>query len=276
MFNTQGYSLSDIAAATGENKRDDSFGSGAWWIIILFLFVFMGGGWGSFGGGNGAVTAAASGALTRADLCQDMNFQGVENGVRGIQQGLCDGFYAMNTSLLNGFGETRAAVDNGFHGVDNAVCQLGYQTQQGFNTLAMNGIQNTNAITAQLSAMAANQASCCCQTQKEIEQGFCQLNYNLATQSCDTRRAISDSARDIIDNQNAGTRAVLDFLTQDKIATLQSENQTLRFAASQQAQNQYLVSALAPQPRPSYIVPNPYTGYSYGYGYTGSCCGCGA
>ena len=109
-----------------------------------------------------------------------------------------------------------------------------YQNQAGFNALAN-----------QLS-------SCCCENGRAIEKGFADTNYNLATQACDTRRAISDSTRDIIDNNNAGVRSILDFLTQDKIATLQNENQTLKFAASQQAQNSYLVNVLRPSPIPAY------------------------
>jgi hypothetical protein len=99
MFNTsEGYSLSDIATASGRNNDGFGSGSGAWWIIILFLFVFMG--WGGNGWGNNGNNAATQGALTRADLCQDMNFQALENSVRGVQSGICDGFYSQNTNLL--------------------------------------------------------------------------------------------------------------------------------------------------------------------------------
>lgn len=59
------------------------------------------------------------GALTRADLCQDMNFNDLQSGVRGIQSGLCDGFYAMNTGMLNGFS-----------GVNNAIQQAQFAQQQ--------------------------------------------------------------------------------------------------------------------------------------------------
>ena len=91
-----------------------------------------------------------------------------------------------------------------------------------------------------------------------MAKGFSDLGYALATQSCDTRRAITDSTRDIIDSNNAGVRSILDFLTQDKIASLQAENQSLKFAASQQAQNAYLVGQLRePCPVPAYVVPNP-------------------
>ena len=65
-------------------------------------------------------------------------------------------------------------------------------------------------------------------------------------------------ARDIIDANNAGVRSILEFLTQDKIATLQAENQGLRLAASQAAQNAYLVNELRPAPIPAYTVANPY------------------
>ena len=94
-------------------------------------------------------------------------------------------------------------------GVDNAICTLGYQNQQGFNTLAH-----------QLS-------DCCCTTQRAIDG----VNYNMATQACETRHAIQDS-----------TRQILDFLTTDKIATLQAENQALKFKASQAEQNTFITA----------------------------------
>ena len=110
------------------------------------------------------------------------------------------------------------------------------------------------------------------ETKTQIAQGFSDLNYNLATQECQTRQAVTDSARDIIDNQNANTRSILDFLTQDRLSALTAENQSLKFAASQQAQNAYLVQQLGAKPAaPAYVVPNPYTG-SYNYNYGG--CGC--
>ena len=232
MFNTNtGYSLSDIAAASGRNE-DGLFGggNGAWWLIVLFLFIFNGNGW----GGNG------NGATTREEIAYGFDMNGIENGIRGIQQGLCDGFYAMNTGMLNGFA-----------GVNDAITQGTIADMQG-NFALQNAITAGNtAIAAQLSGMAADNAACCCATQREIERGFADLGYNLATQACDTRRAVADS-----------TRSIIEFLTQDKISTLQAENQTLKFAASQQAQNAYLLNALKdPCPVPAYVVPNPNAAY---------------
>ena len=268
MFNTpSGYSLSDIAAAT-TNKENDGFfgGNNGWWIILLFLFA----GW----GGNGFGGNCGQGTL-REEISYGFDMNGLENGIRGVQQGLCDGFYAMNTGMLNGFNGVQSTLCQGFSGVNDAITRstiADMQSDFGLQTAIGN---STTSITSQLTGLSGQMADCCCSTKTAIEKGFSDLNYNLATQSCDTRRAICDSTRDIIDSNNAGVRSILDFLTQDKIATLTAENQSLKFAASQAAQNAYLVSALRdPSPVPAYVVPNPSCCYdSRVFGCCNSFCG---
>lgn len=260
---TNGYTLSDIAAVSGGNNgRNGGFGDDYWWIILLFLFGFGNNGWGNGGGGS-----------VREEVAYGFDMNGLENGVRGVQQGLCDGFYAMNTGMLNGFAGVQNALCQGFSGINSGLNNNTNAVMQAINADTIANMQNTNALTAQLTSMAADNAACCCETQRAIERGFCDVSYNMATQACDTRRAISDSTRDIIDSNNAGVRSILDFLTQDKIATLTAENQSLKFAASQSAQNAYLVNALRdPCPVPAYVVPNPnccYTPYAFTRG-----CGC--
>ena len=220
MFNTNGYSLADISAATRANEDGFFGGNSAWWIILLFMFA---GGWGGNGwGGNGGATRDA--------ISYGFDMNGLENGIRGIQNGLADGFYEMNNTLMTGFGNQ-----------------------------AMNSIQNTNAIMGRLSDMAATQASCCCETQRLLERGLCEVNYNILTQANGINTNIASVARDIIENNNNGVRSILDFLTSDKIATLQAENQALRLTASQQAQNAYLIDQLGYKaPIPAYVVANPY------------------
>jgi hypothetical protein len=264
MFNTSnGYSLSDIAAVS-RNGGDEGWGggNGAWWLIVLFLFAFNGNGWGW--GGNREGGGAAPGTV-REEVAYGFDMNGLENGVRGIQQGLCDGFYAMNTGMLNGFSGIQNTLCQGFAGVHDSITQGTIADMQGNFALQSAITAGNTGITAQLTNMAAANAACCCETQRGIERGFADLGYNLATQACDTRRAIADSTRDIID-----------FLTQDKLATLQAENQTLKFAASQQAQNNYLVNALRdPCPVPAYVVPNPNCCYPYAnvaFGFNN--CGC--
>lgn len=290
-----GYSLSDIAAVSGSRNGNDGdwgMGNGAWWIIILFLFCFNGNWRNGWGGNGGAESPAFQGAVTRADLCSEFNFNNLERAVAGVQQGLCDGFYAMNTSIMNGF-----------HGVDNAVCQLGYQTQQGFNATQVALMQGLNALQAQA-------ANCCCETkgvirdaqfanlqgqnaiQTQIAQGFCnvgnqidrnfaEIGYRMATDTCDIKTQIANSTRATIDNDNANHRELMNYLCQEKIADLQQENSALRLAASQQAQNNYLVSALSPKaPAPAWLVPNPAAPYNpfannCGCGNYNNGCGCG-
>ena len=212
---------------------------GSW--IILFLLFGLFGGWGNgygFGGGtNGVNSPGFQSWATRADINEGFALNGLQNGQTSIKD----------------------AVTNGFHGVDNAVCNLGYQLQD-----------------------------CCCQTQRAVDgvnynmatqaagiQNAIQgARYDMATQACDTRNTIQTSTRDIIDNANANSRAILDFLTQDKIATLQAENQSLKLAASQANQNAVLTAAMDANqaelirrlgrdcPIPAYVVPNPNCCYT--------------
>ena len=236
MFKNSGYNLSDIAAVTRGNEDGFFGGNSGWWIILLFLFGFGGGG---FGWGNGA-----GNENVRDAVAYGFDINNLENGVRGLEHGICDGFYDMNTSFLTGFGN-----------------------------IAMGNMQNTNAITSQLSNMAATQAQCCCETQRLIERGLCEVNYNILTQANATNTNIASVARDIIENNNNGVRSILDFLTQDKIATLQAENQNLRLTASQQAHNAFLIDQLGTKaPVAAYVVANPCASAGYAYYNTG--CGC--
>ena len=84
----------------------------------------------------------------------------------------------------------------------------------------------------QLNAMQMQNQECCCENRAAIAQ----VRYDMATQACDTRNTVNTAARDIIDNQNQNSRAILDFLTQSKMRDLESANQELRLAASQAAQ----------------------------------------
>ena len=255
MFKNAGYNLSDIAAVTGgrNNSGDGLWGDGGWWIILLFLFAGWGRGFGGggFGGGYDGVPA------TQADVRAAVDQQTLISKLDNQTYGLADSTYALNNTLTTGF-----------HGVDNAICTLGYNIQAG-----------TNALSHQI-------ADCCCETGRAIERGFADTNYNLATQACETRRAIADSTRDIIDSNNAGVRSILDFLTQDKIASLTAENQSLKFAASQAAQNAFitanqdaqtaeLIRRLSdPCPIPAYVVPNPNCCYDARVSFSNGCGTC--
>ena len=210
-------------------------GDGAWWIIILFLFVFCG--WGGNGwGNNGNSGGVVDGYVLTSD------FANVERKIESVNQGLCDGFY-QQAQLVNG---TNMAMANGF-----AQAELSRSNQQA-------------ALMQQLNAMQMQAANCCCENRAAIAQ----VRYDMATQACDTRNTVQNATRDIIDNANSNSRAILDFLTQSKLSDLQAENQGLKLAASQAAQNSYLVSQLRPSPIPAYTVQNPYCCTQY------AACGC--
>lgn len=222
----------------GNSNRNGLFGGDGWWAIIIFALIF---GWGS-GGWNDSrnSNSAVDGYVLTSD------FANIERKIDGVNNGICDGFYAMNTGMLNGFAGVNQTVSNGF-----SAAELSRANQQA-------------ALMAQLNSMQMQSQECCC----ENRQAIAQVRYDMATQACDTRNAIQTAARDITDNQNSGTRAILDFLTQSRIQSLESDNQALRLAASQTAQNNYLISQLRPSPVPAYTVQNPY------YGVTTSCSGC--
>ena len=251
MFNTsEGYSLSDIAAATGGNGNGGwGGGLGGWWVILLFLFAF--GGWGNGWGGNGST----GGAIT-ADIGYNFDMHDVSSGIRDLASNTANGFYNLNTGMLTGFSGTQSQIANS-----------GFNTIQAINAQTVAGLQNTNALQAQLAAHSADEQLCCCQTQNKIDSNFATLNYNLATEACADRAAITTGVRDIIDNANTNTRSILDFLVQDRISALQSENAALKGQISQSEQNAYLINALRPAAEPAYLVANPYTGIYGTFGY---------
>lgn len=218
------------------NKNSDGlFGGGDGWLGLIVLVALLGGGFGGgfggFGGGGGIQSGFA--------------LNGLENGIRGIQQGLCDGFYAVNTGLLTGF----------------------------------NGIQSAIS-------------GCCCETQRNIDS----VRFDMATGFCNLGNAINSQTRDIIENQNANYRSLMDFMVQEKLSTKDARIAELSNQLSQSNQNAVIRAAIDAStaeiirrtgndcPVPAYVVPNPNccygnplgVGYSgAGYSGYGSGCGCG-
>lgn len=250
MFNTGNCPSVPIVANLDGNNNGNNWNDGSWlWFLIVVFAIFggWGNGFGGFGGTNGGVGS---------EIQRGFDNQAVISKLDGISNGLCDGFYAMNNSMLTGF-----------NGINTNIMQTGYGIQQAVNADTVANMQNTNALQSQL-------ANCCCETREAI-QG---VNYNMATNTCALQNTMNNNTRDIIDSQQAGTRAILEFLTNDKIATLQAENNDLRRAASQDRQNALLTTTMAaqtnqiidavrPTPVPSFPASN-----LYGYAYNG--CGC--
>ena len=252
----------DIRACTSNND-----GNGMWggdWLAYILLFALIGGGgfgFGGFGGGSilpwllfGNGGFGGNNCATQADLAAGFNNSAVLSnlndlalGQAGIQQTLCQGFNGVNTTVMQGF-----------NGVGNAICNLGYNVQGGINGLS-----------AQL-------ADCCCTTQRAIDS----VKYENATNTCAIQNTIQNTTRDIIENANANSRAVLDFLVQSKladkdarIATLEGQvaraEQNAFITANQEAQTATLLRRLGAEcPQPAYVVqpPPPVT-------FPTNCCG---
>ena len=240
--NTASVPLVANIDGNGNNNGWGAEGSWLWFLIVVFA-IFGGWGFGNGFGGNGMNGGVGS------EIQRGFDNQAVVSKLDGITNGLCDGFYA---------------VQNGMNGINTNILQTGFGIQQSINADTVANMQNTNAIQSSLNNMSAQNASCCCEIQRQIERGFADTNYNMATQACETRQAIANS-----------TRQVIDFLTQDKIATLTAENNDLRRAASQDRQNALLTSAMSaqtnqiinavnPAPIPAYTVPNPNAYYGCG------------
>ena len=259
MFGFNGPSLADIAAVSGNNRN--GFGDGGWILVILFaLFGGMGGygfgrgfGMGGYGPmpgyGYSAAPAYAYTSATQADIQRGFDNQSVMNKLNGLENGLCDGFYSTNTSILNAANTIQGAIQQSItSGMQNTHLLQG-EIQQG--TVA--GMQNTNALSRQI-------GDCCC----ENRQGQMQIMNQMDRDTCAVTTAIQQQTQAIMQNDNANYRALHDELVayrmQDKdetIAKLRSQVQALNLAASQQNQNNYLVNRLNPCPIPTYVVSNP-------------------
>ena len=202
-----GYFEGEIPTMVGGNNNGWG-GDSIWAILLLALFGFGRGYGGGFGGGGN-------------------EFMGYELGKTATQADIASGFN--NSAVLSNLNDQKLALANGFAGVDNAVCTLGYNMQQGFNMVGQ-----------QIS-------SCCCSTQSAIAD----LKYATEKQTCE-----------LITNQNANTQRLLDFMYAEKINAITAENAALKGQISNYNQTSAIVNALKPTPVPSYNVPNPNCCYS--------------
>lgn len=241
------YVEGDLPVVTTGNNNN-GWNDWSWIIGLAVVGGIFGNGWGGFGGGFGG--GRGFGIAENYTLATD--FATIERKLDGVNNGLCDGFYAQNTNMLNGFAGVQqtlcqgfsgvnATINDGFAGVNNAICTLGYQNQAGFNMLSR------------------ELADCCCTTQRAIDS----VKFENAKNTCDIIRAGQDN-----------TRAIIDYLTNEKIEGLRAENVALKGQISNDRQSAYIIGALSPKcPEPAYIVPNPNCCYDYSV-VRNNGCGC--
>lgn len=222
---------------------NNGYGNNGWndwsWIIGLAVVggIFGNGGFG-FGGGNRGNCA------TQADLSAGFANSEIMSDLNSILLSQAQGFAGLNTAISNATSTLGFNMAEGFHGVDNAVCTLGYQTQSGFNSLS-----------AQL-------AECCCAQARNIDS----LRFDMSKGFCDIIRAGQDN-----------TNAIIGWLTQEKIASLQAENSGLKAQISNDRQTTNIVNELRNGncPVPAYLACDPRVPFNYGQYFNNSGCGCG-
>jgi len=206
-----------------------------------------------FGGGWGGFGGSGGGGFVNGALTRAELYDGFAmQNIDGAVRGVQQGICDSTYALNN-------AINSGFYGVDRSICDIGHQI-----------------------------SDCCCTTNRNIDS----VKYDMATGFCNLSNTIQNTTRDIIDNQNANYRGLMDFMVNNQLQALRDENQTLKFAASQANQNAFITANQEAQtaelirrlgrdcPVPAFVVPNPNCCYGnptgVGYGYNGSSgCGCG-
>lgn len=311
MYDNDNAALTGFLAGRADNNNCCGNGmngmwGGEWFWPLIILFALFGwngngNGWGGNNGANAYIPYAISNSYTDSAVQRGFDTQTLVGKLDGISNGICDSTFALNNTVVNGFNNVARDMCTGFANVAAGLNENRFAAQQCCCD-TLRAIDNSRFDTqAGFTALGSQLASCCCETQRLLERGFADTNYNMATNTCAITTQMANSTRDIIDSQNAGTRAILDYLCQEKISDLQNENQSLRLAASQANQNAAIGAMISASeatilrrtgadcPVAAYVVqpPSPvtfptnccgqvnYAGYN-NYNNNGCGCGCGS
>lgn len=256
------YFEGEIPVVTNGCYGNSNNGWNDWsWIIGLALVGGLFGGWGNGGFGFGGNRGGGYGGVAD-NYVLATDFATIERKLDGVNNGLCDGFYAQNTNMLNGFASVQQTLCQGFNGIErsiadtnsnlaNSICTLGYQNQAGFNSIA-------NQI-----------ATCCC----DLKQINLENRYLNEKQTCEIVNAI-----------NAGNQRLVDIYTSDKMASKDARIATLEAQISNDRQSRFIVDSLSPKcPVSAYVVQPPQQvtfptnccGNVAYANYNNGCSGCG-
>jgi hypothetical protein len=258
MMGNEGISVADALALrnSGNGNNDGAFGgNGAWWVIILILFFAVGGwgrnGFGNNGGDNGGYNACCVPA-TAQGMTDAFNFNQLDNGIRSLANGLCDGFYAQN----NAINSVASAIQNCCCQTQQSIAELGYQVGQGFCGVDKGIMQSNFQNQAGFNALGNQISSCCC----DIERGQDAIKYEM-----------SQLANNILVAGDKNTDRIINYLTQTEMDKLRTELQSAQFQLSQLSQTSNIVNQLMPVAKPAYITCSPYAA---AFGFNQNSCGC--
>ena len=274
MMGSEGISVADALALrnSGYSDNNNGFGGDGWWIVLLILLFAGGRGFGNWGGNGGSdfngYTACCTPA-THQGVTDAFNFNQLDNGIRGLERGICDGFYstaqginAVTAAVQNCCCDTKSALCTGFNGVQQSIANLGYNMGQGFCGVDKSILQSDFHVQAGFNALGNQLASCCC----DLERGQEAI-----------KGSIEKVASDILIAGERNTNQIINYLNQTEMDKLRTELQSAQFQLSQLSQTSNIVEQLMPVAKPAYLTCSPYAaafGFSgYGYG-ANSGCGC--
>lgn len=170
----EGLSAGDILALT----RDQDGMGNAWNnpFIYLVWLALLGGNGGLFGRRDDS--NALQGALTRSDMFEGFNNQDINSQLRGITNGLCDGFYAVNNGLKDGFYGIQSALAENRFAQQNCCCEI----KGGIKDLSAEGYRNTCEITTAIHAEGeATRALINSNTMQELRDKLAERDRDLQT-----------------------------------------------------------------------------------------------
>ena len=270
MMGSEGISVADALALrnTGSSDGNSGFGGDNGWWIVLLILLFAGGrgfGWGGNGGGSSEGYSTCCVPATHQGMTDAFNFNQLDNGIRGIERGLCDGFYtqaqgtnAVLSAVQNCCCDVKGTVAQGFNGLQQSIANLGYNVGQGFCGVDKSILQSDFHAQSGFNSIANQIASCCC----DLQRGQEALKYGL-------EKATSDL---FIANER-NTDKIINYLTQTEMDKLRTELQSAQFQLSQLSQTSNIVEQLLPVAKPAYLTCSPYAAAFGNYGY-GNNCGC--
>lgn len=252
----EGFAEGYAVGQGNSNNYGGGFG-GAWgsdWLALLVILALFGswgnngnGGWGGnncgCGCNNGFAGYEIGKLATTNDVASGFSTSAIMSNQRDMQLANQQGFSNVQQTLCQGFSGVNATVTAGTNTISNAICNLGYNTQSGFN------------------ALSSQIAGCCCDIEKELMQN----RFLNEKQTCD-----------IIQASNANTQRIVDMFTNNKLDSLRAENAALTAQLSQNAQTRTIIDTLLPVAKPAYLTCSPYqSAVGYNFGWNNNSCGCG-
>lgn len=224
------YVEGEMPISTGPTYAYPPYGNNGFFggdgIWAILLFAMIFGGWNGGFGGYGNGGYGAGNAILNATDNNQLH-----NELNALE-------------VSNKLDNITSNLNTSFGNVTNAITQSGYETRLG------------------LAEMGYNQANCCCQTREaitgvgnSIANQIADLKYTLATEECATRQASANN-----------TQKIIDFMTQDKLASLTAENLQLKTQIDNGMQTSTIINALRPTPVPAFNAANLYGFYGNGLG----------